>query len=361
MSGAPQFRSAILEGGGHGGALPPRRFGRILLASVGLHVIAGAWLMVVALLELGPVPPPPLLIQFIAAPPPPQHLVPLREAHDIPPPPEPAPKTPTVATIPPLKIEPGDPPQPRSPRPEPLQVEPDPLPIRIADAAPPLSIHDPAPAPAPATRLAPLGAHAAPQVGSGEEPDLVFLVPGPERARGPGGGVAGHDVVSVPPAGDPTGSIRRGGSADPAAGIEGDGLASEGAFTGAGLASFLGRKYGVTLMEASRLGSRTSDGARYAMLVPALTEAYRAVPFRGRRRGGAGDPVESVQADAGAIAIRYRDGTVHVLAPTQDGLVALYVSSRIAGAGGSSKVQEAERALLALRRFSGARAGGRSG
>jgi hypothetical protein len=107
----------------------------------------------------------------------------------------------------------------------------------------------------------------------------------------------------------------------------------------------------VTLTDASRLGSRTSDGSRYALLVPALSEAYRSMPFHGRRQGAAGDPVESVQVDAQAIAIRYRDGTVHVLVPTSDGLVALYVSA--VSAGGRSKVQEAERALAALQRLRG--------
>jgi len=171
--------------------------------------------------------------------------------------------------------------------------------------------------------------------------------------------VAGRDAVPIPPAGDPSGSIRRGAAGGPGAEGSGDALSSERAFTGAGLASFLGRRYGVTLMEASRLGSRTSEGSEYALLLPALTEAYRAVPFQGRRRGPAGDPVESVQADSDAIAIRYRDGTVHVLAPTKDGLVALYVAGPRGAAGG--KVQEAERALAALQRFSAARAGGRSG
>jgi len=113
------------------------------------------------------------------------------------------------------------------------------------------------------------------------------------------------------------------------------------------------RKYGVTLMEASRLGARTSDGARYALVVPQLAEAYRSVGFRGRRAGPAGDPVESIQVDGESIAIRYRDGTVQVLAPTSDGLVALYVSA--ANSASLSKVDEADRALAALQRLGGKR------
>ena len=86
------------------------------------------------------------------------------------------------------------------------------------------------------------------------------------------------------------------------------------------------------------------------MLVPALSEATRAVAFRGRRAAPAGDPVESIQADGEAVVIRYRDGTVQVLAPTPDGLVALFVSASAAAAG-RTKVQEAERALKALQRL----------
>jgi hypothetical protein len=236
-------------------------------------------------------------------------------------------------------------------------VEPEALPIRIADAAPDVRIQDLPPAAPTATRLEPIGAHARPQIGTGEEPELAYLVPGErdtERSRG--GGLAGRDVAAIPPAGDPTGSIRRGeGHAPPQAGR----LGSEGAFAGTGLATFLGRKYGVTLTDASRLGSRTSDGARYALLLPALSEAYRSIAFRGRRHGAADDAVESLQVDADAIAIRYRDGTVQVLAPTADGLVALFVSSPDPGA--TSKVQEAERALLALQRFAREAAEGGAG
>jgi len=88
-------------------------------------------------------------------------------------------------------------------------------------------------------------------------------------------------------------------------------------------------------------------------VVPQLAEAYRAVGFRGRRAGPAGDPVESIQVDGESIAIRYRDGTVQVLAPTSDGLVALYVSA--ANSASLSKVDEADRALAALQRLGGRR------
>jgi hypothetical protein len=342
---APAFLSADLRVAGQGGALPRRRVGRAALLSLALHVAAGVSLIVIALSDLAPVPPPPLTIRFFALPPPPPRLVPLREAHATPPKTLPMPKPPA---IPALMVVAPEPVRPATP---PVQVEPEAPPIRIADLAPSVEIHDAAP-PAPAApALAPLGAHTTPQIGTGEVPDLVLLRPGDDRSRSAGGGVAGRDLAPMPATGDPLGGIRRGGSGG-SGGPGGSGgagaLGSEGAFTGAGLASYLGRKYGVTLTEASRLGSRTSDGARYSLLVPALSDAYRSMTFHGRRLGAAGDPVESVQVDAQAIAIRYRDGTVHVLVPTADGLVALYVSAT--PNGGRSKVQEAERALDALQR-----------
>jgi hypothetical protein len=341
---APAFRSADLRDVLQGGMLPSRRIGRATALSLALHGAAGAWLLIVGLMDVGPVPPPPLTIRFFAAPPAAPPLVPLREAHT-PPTPRALPQ-PRPATIPPLAVAI---PEPERPAP-PVQVAPEPPPIRIADVAPSVEIHDTAP-PAPAApSIAPLDAHTKLQVGTGAEPDLVLLRPGEDRARGAGGGPAGRDQIATPAAGDPLGGIRRGGGGDGGSGGAAP-LGSEGAFTGTGLASYLGRKYGVTLLDASRLGSRTSDGSRYALLVPALSEAYRSMPFHGRRQGAADDPVESVQVDAQAIAIRYRDGTVHVLVPTSDGLVALYVSA--VPAGGRSKVQEAERALAALQRLRG--------
>jgi hypothetical protein len=320
---------------------------RGVLVSMGVHGSLLAGLVLLALTQIESIPPPPLTVRFFALPPPAPRLVPLRDQEPAPkPPPLPKPR-PEPAVVPPLQFEPAQP-EPVRPRPEPLpeRLEPDPLPIKVADAAPEVRVRDSAPPVASAPAIAPIGAPAKPQIGTGEEPDLAFLKHG-DRERGPGGTVAGHDQAAVP--GDPTAGIRRGGSGVP--GGDGGTVGSEKAFTGTGLASFLGRKYGVTLMEASRLGARTSDGARYALVVPALTEAYRAIGFRGRRPGPAGDPVESVQADGESIAIRYRDGTVHVLAPTSDGLVALYVSA--ANASGLSKVDEADRALAALQRLGG--------
>lgn len=351
MNRAPILETALLYSTASDLARARTRVRRGVAVSMAAHGAILAGLVVFALTEIESVPPPPLTVRFYALPPPPPRLVPLSEQEPAPKPPPPPPRPrPEPAVIPPLQLAPPEPPQPTEPprrRPEPLpaRLEPETVPIRVADAAPEVKVRDSAPpAAAGVPGIGPLGAQARPRMGSGEEPELAFLTPG-DRQRGAGG--TGRDQVPLPGAGSTAGSIRRGGSglatgSDAAVG-------SEGAFTGTGLASFLGRKYGVKLMEASRLGSRTSDGARYALVVPALSEAYRAVAFRGRRPGPDGDPVESFEVDRESIAIRYRDGTVHVLAPTSDGLVALYVSA--ADATTLSKVDEADRALAALQRL----------
>ncbi len=112
-----------------------------------------------------------------------------------------------------------------------------------------------------------------------------------------------------------------------------------------------GHRYSVQLVDARGLGHSTHDGWRYSQLLPLLSEAYRRVaPLGSAATSGRGpdDDVESVRIDADAIAIAYRDGTRHVVAPTRDGLVALYVA---AGPVERSKVEEIERALGALRRL----------
>jgi hypothetical protein len=337
---------------------PRRRIGRPLTVSVAAHLGLVAWVVTLSVLDVEPVGPPPMPVRFFAGAPPAPRLVPLRDRQ------EPAPaKTPPPrpAPIPALVVQAPEPVArermaPERLRPEPLRLAPEPPPIRVADAAPAIAIVDAPPAPdiGRTPTVAPVGALAAPRTGAGEEPELELLVPGKARERSAGGGIAGRDPLPDLPAGEPGGpAIRKGAGA-------GTGIESEKAFTATGLASFLSRRYGVTLKEASRLGSRSSDGARYALLVPALSEAYRAVPFRGRKRGEAGEGIESVQVDADAIAIRYRDGTLHVVAPTSDGLVALFVSSR-PGAAPLSKVQEAERALGALHRLVREGAKGRAG
>jgi hypothetical protein len=335
--------TADLEGG-------RRRFRRGFAWSFGVHVLALAALGLLSLLTVERIPPPPLTIRFFALPPPAPRLVPPRAEEPAKRPPRRAPAHPADMIA--LRLPPPEPP-PEAPRvrPEPLpeRLEPQALPIHVHDAAPAIAVHDAAPGVASAPALSPVGSPTRPRAGDHAEPEVAFLAPGQATPHDPGahagGGLPGE------PGGDPIGGIRRGGAGPDAAAVP---MVHEPAFAGAGLASFLGRKYGVHLLEASRLGSRTSEGSRYALVLPALSEAYRGVTVRGRLTTSAGDEVESLLVDKESIAIRYRDGTVHVLAPTDDGLVALYVSA--AGAESRSKVDEAERALEALRRLG--RAGG---
>jgi hypothetical protein len=346
---APAFSSAHVVAGPGQGPLPRRRLGRTFAISIALHLGAGCGLIVMSLMALEAVPPPPIVVTFLAPAPPPPRLVPLREERlEPPPPPQPKPRrSETIAQPqlpPPVILRPAEP----SPRPEPppLRAETPLQPIRIAEAAPDVRIRDSAPPEPRAPSVGRVDAPA-PLAGGGAEPEIAFLVPGEARQRGHGGGAAGRGDGLPPLRGiDDAGAIRRQGGDGP-----GGGIAAEGSFGGSGDASLLGRKYGVTLIEARRLGQRTSDGSRYALLLPMLSEACRGLGFVGRRSGAAGGAVDSVQVDEREIAIRYRDGTLHVLVPTADGLVALYVSADRQSGGDLSKVDEAERALGVLQRF----------
>jgi hypothetical protein len=355
VRGVPTFESAVLEGGANGGALPRRRIGTTLLVSTGAHLCLVLGLLVLSLLTVGTIPDPPIVIRFLAAAPPPPRLVPPREARIVPEPPPPVPKKAPPASIPALVVPPApQEPPPRRPDPPPLKVEPDLPPIQVARNEPRLQVRDVVPdAPRDVVpRIESVDAAPALPAGTGPEPELEYLVPGKSRPRGPGGGLAGRgDGLPPVPGGDPAYGVRPGGGRGAGGFPGGASLSAESSFTTPGLASFLGHKYGVVLVEAKHLGQRTNDGPRYSMLLPMLSEAYRTLPFRGRRRAPSGDVVESVQADRDAIAIRYKDGTLHVLVPTADGLVALYVSAARRGASGRSKVEEAERALSALQRI----------
>ncbi len=351
---APAFHSARVVGGAEDGPLPRRRLGRVFSISIALHLAAVVGLVAMSLMTLDAVPPPPIVVTFLAPAPPPPPLVPLREREIKPPPPPPKPKPPRAETItqpelpPPVILRPAEPRR----RPEPpLKVNIPQEPIRITEAVPEVNIRDAAP-PAPrALSVGRVDASASPLAGGGAEPEIAFLVPGKARHRSQGGGLAGRGDGLPPLRGvDNAGGIRRRGGDGPGGSGLG-GIATEGSFGGHGDASFLGRKYGVTMIEARRLGQRTSDGSRYALLLPMLSEACHGLGFEGRRRGTAGGTVESVQVNDREIAIRYRDGTLHVLVPTADGLVALYVSADPQSAADRSKVDEAERALGVLQRL----------
>lgn len=352
---APAFRSARVVGGAQDGPLPRRRLGRVFSISIALHLIAGVGMVAMSLMTLGAVPPPPIIVTFLAPAPPPPSLVPLREQaiKPPPPPPPPKPKPPRAGTItqpelpPPVILRPAE--QRRRPEPPPLQAAIPQEPIRIAEAVPEVNIRDSIPPASRAPSVGRIDASASPLAGGGAEPEIAFLVPGKARHRSQGGGLAGRGDGLPPLRGvDDAGGIRRRGGEGPGGS---GGIATEGSFGGRGDASFLGRKYGVTMVEARRLGQRTSDGSRYALLLPMLSEACRGLGFEGRRHGAAGGTAESVQVTDREIAIRYRDGTLHVLVPTADGLVALYVSADAQSVVDRSKVDEAERALGVLQRF----------
>jgi hypothetical protein len=353
--GPPIFRSTFVRGGPQAVRLPRRGLGLTLTLSILTHVALGGLLVLLSLLSFDPIAAPPLTIRFLAASPPPPRVVPLREApKPLPPPMKPPPLSASVR-VPPVVIPPPDRPPPK-PVPPPPKVEPAPA-LRVVDAAPEaprLAFRDQAP-PRPELalgRVAPESAGAAGR--AAEEPELVLLTPGKARPRGPGGGLAGAgDGLPSLPSYDASGAGKVASRADRPRDQPG-GLGSEASFEATGLASFLGHKYGVVLIDASRLGQRTSDGSRYSLLVPMLSEAYHHVPFRGAWRAAGEDEagVASAQVDTDSIAIHYLDGSLHVVVPTRDGLVALYVSATTRrGPGTATKVEEAERALRALRRL----------
>lgn len=350
--GAPEFRSALLDRGPEGGALRPRRLRLDLALSIAAHILGGFALVTLSLFSVEAIPAPPITIRFLAAAPPPPRLVSPRPALEPAPESRPAPtRVPVVAPVPPVVLPPAPPPRKRAEPPQ-LKVDTPPA-LHAADAAPQPRVLDAAPPPARggAPSLGTVGAAPTLPSGSGEEPDLVFLVAGKARARGPGGGLAGagDGLPALGPADDGTGGGRRSRTGV----VPGRDLGTESSFEGAGLAAFLGRRYGAPLVDAARLGQRTSDGARYNLLVPMLSEAYRQVVFRGawRAAGAEASGVVSAQVDRDAIAIRYHDGTLHVVVPTRDGLVALYVSAAGRDSVARTKVDEAERALGALRRL----------
>ncbi|RMF21041.1 MAG: hypothetical protein D6760_10305, partial [Deltaproteobacteria bacterium] len=111
----------------------------------------------------------------------------------------------------------------------------------------------------------------------------------------------------------------------------------------------LASKYGLPLVSVNDLGQRSTEAARWNVLLPQISDLMHQV--RGRGDWAGEGPVVSVTRDGDRLVIRYRDGIVHVIVPTDDGLVALFVA-RVADARPVvSKVEEAEQARNALRRY----------
>ena len=113
----------------------------------------------------------------------------------------------------------------------------------------------------------------------------------------------------------------------------------------------LSRRYGLPLVAVNSLGQRSTDASRWNVLIPQISDLLRRA--RGLRswRGGASDEVVSVEQDEGGIVIRYRDGIVHVLVPTEEGLAALFVARGPNARPVISKIEEAEQAKSALYRY----------
>lgn len=109
----------------------------------------------------------------------------------------------------------------------------------------------------------------------------------------------------------------------------------------------LANKYGLPLVSVNDLGSRSTDAARWNMILPRLSDLLR-VAIGHNVAGGGGGNVASVEQDGSTLIVRYRDGIVHVLVPTADGLAALYVARAAGARPVVSKVQEGESAVAAL-------------
>ena len=118
-----------------------------------------------------------------------------------------------------------------------------------------------------------------------------------------------------------------------------------------GIRAMLARKYGLPLVSVNDLGQRSTEAARWNLLLPEISDLVRKTRKLGSWRGGPNDEVASVERDGKSLIIRYRDGIVHVIVPTDDGLVALFVARSAGARPVVSKVQEAESARSALYRY----------
>jgi hypothetical protein len=112
----------------------------------------------------------------------------------------------------------------------------------------------------------------------------------------------------------------------------------------------LSRKYGLPLVSVNDMGQRSTEAARWNVLLPQLSELLR--DTRGLASWEAGDEGGlSVERDGKSLIIRYPDGVVHVLVPSEEGLAMLFVARGDGARPVVSKVQEAESARKALRRY----------
>ncbi|RMF74017.1 MAG: hypothetical protein D6738_07440 [Acidobacteria bacterium] len=112
----------------------------------------------------------------------------------------------------------------------------------------------------------------------------------------------------------------------------------------------LSRRYGLPLVSVQQLGERSTDAARWNVLLPQISDLLREARRRPRLDASPGDEVVEVRRDGDRLIIRYRDGVVHVLVPGDDGLAMLFVARDQGARPVTSKVEEGEsaRRVLAL-------------
>ena len=144
-------------------------------------------------------------------------------------------------------------------------------------------------------------------------------------ADAPGGEIGGFGTV-----GRPGGGRRGGGGIGPVSAT----------------AQALGGKYGLQLVSVNDLGQRSTEAARWNILLPQISDLLRQALARGGRNGG--PRTAGIEVDGSTLVIRYRDGVVHFLVPTGDGLAVIYVARGPGARPVVSKVQEGESALDAL-------------
>lgn len=109
----------------------------------------------------------------------------------------------------------------------------------------------------------------------------------------------------------------------------------------------LSSKYGLPLVSVGDIGQRSTDAARWNMLLPELTDLLKQAYGKGLWRGGEAG-VNSLQRDGRNVVIRYSDGVIHVLTIGDDGLAALFVARQADARAVTSKVEEAQNARSAL-------------
>jgi len=166
---------------------------------------------------------------------------------------------------------------------------------------------------------------------------------GPSGYGKPGGGVrysyggADEAVTAVGVAPGP-----RGGRPGSSAGARLDGVRSA-----------LASKYGLPLVAMNTLGQRSTEAQRWNLLLPEISELLRRSLRARNWRGASNQLIASIESDGSSVVVRYRDGIVHVIAATDDGLAALFLGRTAGSRAPTSRVQEAELARDALQTFLG--------